>query len=621
MKKYFISFLLIAFITILVSSCEGYLDKAPESAFTEQDVFSKLNNFKQFFDSVYDGIVDGCDYNIRLGFSLWFSMWDRKFSWDALSDMSDAGRMRENQTIKGGNMGSLVDYFTYTTAIGSVTGNQRPILGSQFSVIRISNIALQKIDMILDADQEEIDDLIAQAHFVRAFAHFTLFKVWGPMPYLTRPLGPDDQWDIPRLSKHETLMQIAADLDTAYIYFEKANMLRRDNPVVGGAGHLNSPDQFRPTGVTCKALKARVLLYAASPLNNEKGIKDWEDAAKANWEAIKLAEQWNYFLLPFANYKYNYNYTNYSDEQIWGWAAGSYTYNHGRMAGLINGIFAANKTTASGECPTQNVVDKFETKWGDPLNTEADRNAAAALGHYYEQDLYKDRDPRFYVDIIYNEAPIPGYVTAKMYYTMSGGTATYSELLDPSYSGRTRTGYYQRKTWGEQSVKNKVTPLYTDPIIRLAELYLNYAEAANEAYGPNTPAPGADMSAVQAINKIRERVNMPPAQLSLYNNDKDLFRLRIKNERNVELCFEGHYYFDIRRWKDAPVTMAGPLMGMNIEKLAAGYDAVAFPRGYKHTRVELPSERQSKWKDAMYYFPFGTQDNYKLKSFRPNELW
>lgn len=610
MKKNILSFLFIGFLTISFSSCENYLDKAPESAFTEQDVFSKLENFKKFFDSVYSGVVDGCEYNVKLGFSLWFSMWDRKFSWDALSDMSDAGRMRENQTIKGGTMSSLVDYFTYTTAISSVTGNQRPILGSQFSVIRIANTALQKITMLTDAKQEDIDDLIGQAHFVRAFAHFTLFKVWGPMPYLTKPLGPDDQWDIPRLSKHETLMKIAADLDTAYTFFEKANMMRRDNPAVGAAGHLNSPDQFRPTGATAKALKARVLLYAASPLNNELGVKDWEAAAKANWEAIQFSEQWGFFLLTAANYKLNYNFTNYSDEQIWGWASGSYNYSSGRMAGLMNGVFAANKTTASGECPTQNIVDKFETKWGDPLLTDADRTAATALGHYNEQDPYANRDPRFYIDIIYNEAPLPGYGTAKIYYT----GAVASELLDPSYAGITKTGYYQRKTWGEQSVKNKQSPLYTDPVIRLTELYLNYAEAANEAYGPNTPAPGATMTAVDAINKIRTRIGMPVVAAT----DKSLFRLKIKNERSVELCFEGHYYFDIRRWKDAPVTMAGPLMGMSITTVPV---SSTYPRGYKHDRVALPAERQSRWKDAMYYFPFGTTDNYKLKIFTPNELW
>lgn len=620
MKKYTISFLSVLFSLLIFTSCQKYLDKSPESTFTEQDVFSKYENFKKFFNDVYEGYYDGGDYNIKLGFSLYFSMWDRKFSWDALSDMSDAGRMRENQTIKGGTMSSLVEYFTNTQAISSSGGNQRPILGSMFSIIRVSNITLQKINLLKDATQQDVDDLIAQAHFVRAFAHFTLFKVWGPMPYITKPLGPSDQWDIPRLSKHETLMRIAADLDTAFTYYEKAGMMRRDNPVVGGAGHLNSPDQYRPNGVAAKALKARVLLYAASPQNNELGDQDWQEAAKSNWDAIKLAEQWGYFLLTAANYKNNFNFTNYSDEQIWGWAAGTYNYGHARMAGLMNGVFAANKTTASGECPTQNTVDKFETKWGEPLTTAAERTTAIAAGHYKDQDPYANRDPRFYFDIIYNEAPLTGYTTAKIYYQMVGGSAVYSELLDQTYAGITKTGYYQRKTWGEQSVKNNISPLYTDPVIRLTELYLNYAEAANEAYGPNTSAPGATLSAVQAINLIRNRVAMPPV-LPTYAADKDQFRLRIKNERTVELCFEGHYYFDIRRWKDAPVTMAGPLMGMDIEKLAAGYNPVTYPKGYRYTRMALPAERQSRWKDAMYYFPFSTQDNYKLKTFTPNELW
>ena len=92
----------------------------------------------------------------------------------------------------------------------------------------------------------------------------------------------------------------------------------------------------------------------------------------------------------------------------------------------------------------------------------------------------------------------------------------------------------------------------------MGELYLNYAEAANEAYGPQyrcTQMPS--MTAVQAINVIRNRIGQPDV-LAQFKADKDIFRSRIKNERTIELCFEGHYYHDIRRWKDAPVVMAGP---------------------------------------------------------------
>jgi hypothetical protein len=361
--------------------------------------------------------------------------------------------------------------------------------------------------------------------------------------------------------------------------------------------------------VAAKAYKARALLYAASPLNNENGIADWEAAAVANWEAIEIAKSYGYQLLSAADYKTNYIGTTYTNEQIWGYYAGTFGYNQ-TLSGLINGIFSNSKSSWSGDCPTQNAVDKFETSWGDPLNTQADRDAAIAAGHYNEQVPYVNRDPRFYIDIIYNTAPLVGYGTAKIY---QGG-----ELLDPAYLGITYTGYYMRKRWGDQSTKNRITPRYTDPLIRLGELYLNYAEAANEAYGPNTTAPGANMTAVQAINFIRARIGQPQV-LSKYTGNTEDFRPRVKNERTVELMQEGgHYYFDIRRWKDAPVSMAGPLYGMLIEKVTV---TPQYPTGYKYTRVPLPANRQSKWKDAMYYLPFMVQDVYKMKNFVPNESW
>jgi hypothetical protein len=468
-----------------------------------------------------------------------------------------------------------------------------------------------------DATQADIDDYTAQAHFIRAFSHFTLFKIWGPMPYLTKAMGPDDQWDIPRLSKHETLIRIAADLDTAITFYKKANTMRRDNPVYGGAGHLNHPELYKPNGTAAMGLKGRVLLYAASPLNNELGVKDWEAAAKANWEAIQAAEQYGYFLLSANDYKLNYVGTRYSDEQLWGWSASNQAYNAGNLAALSNGVFASSKASNSGECPTQNMVDRFETANGEPLNTDADRQIAIAAGHYKDQDPYTNRDPRFYIDIIYNDAPIAGYGTAKIYNQLVNGVTVWSQLLDQTYLGITQTGYYQRKLWGDQSVNNKVQPLCTDPVIRLGELYLNYAEAANEAYGPNSAAPGASMTAVQAINKIRSKVGMTNV-LPQFTTSASIFRPRVKNERIVELCFEGHHFFDIRRWKDAPVLMSGLLTGMDIQKVNV---STAYPKGYIHTRKILPPERQVRWKDAMYYLPFNTSDNYKMKKFVPNEVW
>ena len=258
----------------------------------------------------------------------------------------------------------------------------------------------------------------------------------------------------------------------------------------------------------------------------------------------------------------NYIGQKYTNEQLWGWDGGTRTYNHDNLAGLQNGVFANSKTSFSGECPTQNAVDKFETIWGEPLNTQADRDAATAAGHYNEQNPYEFRDPRFYIDIIYNTAPLPSYGTAKIYYQTVNGKTSYSQLLDEAYLGTTKTGYYSRKRWGGQSTLDRTTPQYTDPLIRLGELYLNYAEASNEAYGPSAiGVPDATMNAVQAINLIRSRIGQPDV-LPKFITDKETFRPRIKNERTVELMQEGgHYYFDIRRWMDAPAAYAGPLIG------------------------------------------------------------
>lgn len=624
MKKYIIIILLACGSLVLPTSClKEYLDKAPESGLTEQEIFSKYDNFKLFFDAVYEGrkYFSGgwYDYNIKTAFPLYFNYWDQKYTWEGLTDAADQGRYMEGQTFKAGNVAAFVNKFTYD-------GKRRPILESMFIDIRICNKALENIHYLEESgvDPVEINDFKGQAHFVRAFCHFELFRLWGPMPYITKVIGENDQWDIPRLSKNETLLKIAQDFDTAAVFFNLAGRMRRDNPVPGGTGHLASPDQRRPTGVAAKAYRGRALLYAASPLNNAAGVVDWQNAAIANWDALQIALANGYALLTAANRKTNHYGADYTNEELWAWYSGNRGGTDGSFAGIMNGVFGNSKSSFSGVCPTQNWVDKYETFWGEPLDTEADRAAATAAGHYNEQNPYRNnyRDPRFYTDIFYNQSSASGWSgnKAQIYYEVVNGVTTYSQLLDQSYLGITRTGYYEKKRLGEASSKNSSNVKYSDPLFRLAELYLNYAEAANEAYGPNTPAPGANLTAVQAINLIRTRVGMVNVRAA-YTGSTAVLRPRIKNERNIELSWEGHYYHDIRRWMDAPDAYSGTLIGMDIEKLPAGYNTTTYPTGFRHTRRPLSGDRQIAWKDAMYYLPFNTEDNFKMKKFVPNVVW
>ena len=112
-----------------------------------------------------------------------------------------------------------------------------------------------------------------------------------------------------------------------------------------------------------------------------------------------------------------------------------------------------------------------------------------------------------------------------------------------------------------------------------------------------------------------------PNVLAAYTGSTDALRPRIKNERNVELSWEGHYYNDIRRWNDLQTIMSSTLIGMDIEKLAAGYNATTYPIGFRHTRKPLTQDRQVVWKPQMYYLPFNNADNLKMTNFVPNPVW
>lgn len=618
MKKYFILSITFVFLLTLNTSClNEFLDVSPESGLTDEEVFSKYENMRKFFDYIY---LDRKEASMSTSFKLAWNMGTQKFSLDALTDMSDMGRLQTCQKFKAGVI------YPNTTLIDFTDGNFKfGFFNPMWRVIRIANTVLPKVDLLKDATQEQIWDLKAQAFFARGFCHFELFRSWGPMPHITDPNSLVDIWNMERPSKHQACLDAANDLDSAAFYFEKAKKMRRD-PGSGVAGHLADPQQNKPNGAAALAIKARVLLYAASPLNNELGIKDWENAAVANWKAIEVALQNKYALLTLADYKKNFYGNKYSNEQIYGWNGANININNQFLQAIIPSVLRnSTEVTNSSENPTQNMVDRYETIYGEPLVTQADRDAATAAGHYNEQNPYVNRDPRFNLSVMYNQSYLQGWGTpatknvAEIWYENVGGVLKPSELLNPAYRGYSLTGYYQRKLWGGESSRYNSTSVisYTYPVIRLAELYLNYAEAANEAYGPNGMAPGASMSAVDAINFVRQRVGMPNV-LSKFTVDKETFRARIKNERTIELAFEGHYYYDIRRWEDAPAVHSTVLMGMVIEKVPV---SATYPTGFKYTRAPLPADRQIAWREAMYYFPYSADQYYKMTKFVPGDKW
>jgi len=621
MKKQIILLLITGMSLVMTTSClEEYLDKAPESGLTEDIVFTKYANFKLFFDANYNGrkyYNNGWrdTWNYRSTTPFYIDEWDQKYCINSTTDACDQGRYMEGQAWKSGNMSeTIVSKLCYD-------GSRRPILGACFDGIRMVNIAIRKVDLIQDADDDIKNDFSGQAYFLRAWYHFTLFRYWGTMPYLDYVMGPDDAtWDLARLPVADYLKRISGDLDSAYYFFALCDKIRRD-PMPGVSGTLNyaAYEMHRPNGMAAKAFKSKVLLYAASPLNNANGQADWIAAAAAAWDAIQVAESKGVIMLPLIDLvskndrHLNYYGKDVCEESIW-------TRTHGNMNWNFSATWWSGAITAgsgsSGTCPTQNWVDKYETKNGWPLNTPAERAAAIAAGEYNEQNPFINRDPRLATDIIYNQGPLQGWTNNKAQIYMDGTTP--SEHLITTWNGRTYTGYMLRKNWADNSTKNRVSSIFSDPLFRLTGLYLDYAEAVNEAYGPNGTAPGSSLTALAAINRIRTKSNMPNVR-AIYTGSTDALRPRIKNERNVEMAFEAQaYYDDIRRWEDLPQAMSSKLIAIIPQKVTV---SPTYPTGFKYERTELPADRQPAWEEGMYYLPFLNSDALKMKNFVSNPVW
>jgi hypothetical protein len=241
----------------------------------------------------------------------------------------------------------------------------------------------------------------------------------------------------------------------------------------------------------------------------------------------------------------------------------------------------------AGSCPTQELVDAYETKDGVPVlnlakpylddaHTQPNYNTANTL--YNKNNPYLNRDPRFYSTVYYNGCN--RYLTESTTKVNTYVGADCGISNDVTVRRYTRTGYYLRKFNNPASSSVSGTDGYM-PVFRLAELYLNFAEAAGESVGADTPvsstvAGSAAMTAREAVNAVRARVGMPGLPTGL---DKTTFIQRYRNERRVELAFEEHRFFDVRRWKILSETDSA-VSGMKITKNGTSYtyERISFPR-------------------------------------------
>jgi hypothetical protein len=521
----------------LASCKKDLLDKLPADRLSDNIVWTDPNAAEQFINGIYGQIISGFDRPE----SEWGS---GTYLLDAASDDGDVTfEWSESQALHLG-------------AFNPSNSPLAPQWSNFYAQVRRTNLALANLDRVQGNDDKKLR-LKGEAYFLRAYTYHDLLRFYGSkqagneggIPLLATPLTPSDDFQIPRSSYDESVNFIVKDLDSAAA-------------ILPGVGSIEAG---RASKGAALALKSRVLLYA----------ERWAEAAAAAKQVMELTP--GYMLFP--DYETLF-LTENNSEIIFAKKFTAPVRVHGMgfsWAGYTAGNFGfetVNLPAGSfggwgGTTPTQNLVDAYEMKDGKSITQSP---------LYSDNDPYKDRDPRFYATVLYNGSVFGG----KTVETFEGGANSKSVSDDAS-----NTGYYIRKYLNPSM--EKMTQLYPNTsdqdwiYIRYAEVLLNYAEAQNEAVGP-------DATVYDAINQVRSRpsVNQPPLPAGLSQAD---MRLQIRNERRVELSFEEHRYFDIRRWGIAKHVLNGPMYGMKITQNgnAFTYERIVFEeRVFLDKMVVLP---------------------------------
>lgn len=543
MKKILSLFLL----TSLLACKDDYLDFpfTDGNIRNENEIWESDRNTRGFLSNIYFGIFNR--YNLDANGSM-------------LSQASDEA--------VNSNLSSSINIFNNDTW-GSLRTNDDQY-ANLYDYLRRANIFLEKSGTSAVIPQTDIPKLRGEAFFLRAMYHFELMRRYGPIVLATRSYTLADDLDLPRNPVEEVVAHIVRDLDSAAVMLPP-----------GGIVDQAAGDKGRASQTAALGLKSRVLLYAASPLNNPTGdVSRWQQAADAAKAVITSGK---HSLLTQAQLPslWNYGSQAYNAEVIFA----SQTDNNNTLE--LNNAPISYDGARGRTNPTQELVDAFDVRsTGKPISDPT--------SGYNSANPYNDRDPRLALFVILNNSTFKGRAVE----TFEGGRDNV-----PINVNNTRTGYYMRKFLVESAfwgVGTAVTVRRPWVIMRYAEILLNHAEALNEAQGPV-----ADV--YSSVNAVRARVSMPalPAGLT-----KDQMRDRIQKERQVELCFEDHRFFDVRRWKKGETLFNRTVTGMRITKTGTTFTYERYP---VDNRV---------FTEKMYRFPIPQAElNRAPKNLKQNPGW
>lgn len=429
-----------------------------------------------------------------------------------------------------------------------------------------------------------------EVRFLRAYFYFNLARQYGDVPLLTKVPSTDEVNTLKRTPVQEVFRFIEDECDAI------VDKIPADYTKLGAyAIPDEKPETGRANRLAVLALKARTALYAASPLFNPEQNSDlWLKAAEANKAVIDSCAKYGYKL---GSYDQLWGADNYQSKEMIFMCRSQKESNSLEGYNFPIGVEGGK----GGNCPTQTLVDAYEMQSTGKLWNEEGSNYSEEPG----SDPYADRDPRFALTIArngdekwpsYNKTPLQIY---------------YGGVNGEPLSGATPTGYYLKKYCDASinltaSSSNK--KYHSWITFRLGEFYLNYAEAIFWYTGEVEQALPGDqtpLTARDAVDVVRFRVNMPKLRDEV--RDSEMFWKRYKNERMVELAFEGHRFWDVRRWKEGEL-----LQKVTFMKITRNSNGT-----YNYRR----EEKQRTWDDKMYLFPLPQSELMKNKNLVQNPGW
>ncbi|WP_235292015.1 RagB/SusD family nutrient uptake outer membrane protein [Portibacter lacus] len=566
---------------LMLSNC-SYLDVVPDDVATLDDAFANRSAAEGFLASCYAYLPQYGDPWINPGLLAGDEVW-----------LNEEQTNVEGQLIAKGFQSSNAPYLSFWD--GHFRGK------NMYVGIRNCNIFLERIDQVQDIGNTEKQRWISEVLFLKAYYHFWLFKSYGPIPVIKENL------DIYADTKEAQVFREPVDDVVNYIVelIDEAvdNLPLILNSEIIELGHITKPIAL--------AIKARVLATAASPLFNgntnyanivdARGVSlfpatedpsKWVKAAEAAKEAIEVAEMANISLINKYESKSDIDSiqefelitrsvcTERNNQEVI-WASTHFTFSQTYQRMLVPLLIpvTASNPTSQFYAPSMRMAELFYSANGVPIEEDLSfdfnnrfklRTAEGKDSRFIQAGqqtaaLHFDREPRFYGNIAFDRGT---YFLDPNNYTVQ---IRAGELASKRNRGEfSATGYLVKKLIHPKSALNEssfnVYYNFPFPIMRLADLYLLYAEALNESKG----AP--DDEVYEYIDRIRERSGLEGVVTSWENHStspdkpktKEGMREIIHQERLIELAFEGQRFWDLRRWKKSIKYMNEPIRGWNI---------------------------------------------------------